>query len=142
MPATPARHPQAWVQPSNPDAPPASKGQYAAPATTGSDDDPSMLKGYRDAPPASKGQYAAPATTGCDDDPSMPKGYRDAPPAIQGWYATAATTAHDDDPAAQDYTNTFGRTGYRPPHLRRQMPISTNTDRSTLEPEVSFNQQI
>jgi hypothetical protein len=80
---------------------PQAKGQYAAPVTTGSDDNPSTPKGYRDAPPASKGRYAAPATTGCDDDPLMPKGHRDAPPAIQGWYATAATTACDDDPAAK-----------------------------------------
>jgi hypothetical protein len=101
VPATPARHPQAWVQPSNPDASPASKGWYAAPVTTGSDDGPSTPKGYRDAPPTSKGWYAAPATTGCNDDPLMPKGHRDVPPAIQGWYATAATTACDDDPAAK-----------------------------------------
>jgi hypothetical protein len=40
-------------------------------------------------------------TTGSNDDPSMPKGYRDAPPASKGQVATAATTDCDDDPAAK-----------------------------------------
>ena len=56
-------------------------------------------KGDLDAPPTSEGRYAAPVTTGCDDDLSLPQGKRDAPPASTGRYAMPATPGRDDESA-------------------------------------------
>jgi hypothetical protein len=58
-----------------------------------------MPKGLRDAPPASQGRYAAPATTECEVNPPAPKGRMDALPAMPGQYAAPATPGRDDKSA-------------------------------------------
>ena len=112
-----------------------------APASPAQDSRAPAPKGGRDAPPANKGRHAAPATTGRDDDPSKPKGERDAPPANAGRHAAPATPGREDDPAVPQELlppnplDVFARSGYRPPHLRLQVPTCSITNSAApLEP--------